>query len=228
MLLGLPSRSSPLFVDAMRIANNLLPDIELAIDSLPKRQLFFQEAFGCFTGLVFARASDLPLLVEQRAVGVAITGSDALLEHILSSPSSNLRCVEIERFADGSRVCFIGKRGRRVRRLYTEYPNIASAISKDLHRPDLELVALRGSAEGVVAADRYSLGLAVVASGTTTRSNGLSSGQTLLANWFVAISSREDKVLSQLIPDLPEVEVTIDLEKAQGDLSRFLTTSMGL
>lgn len=122
--------------------------------------------------VLFCRGTDVPAILSAGAADVGLTGYDMAVEHSLRTGAPlDIRPLGPIRT---SFVTFESVQGRRVERIYTEYPSITRAwVAATKQFADAELIVTHGSSEGVISVDERSGGVLLVTSGRTARENGL-------------------------------------------------------
>jgi ATP phosphoribosyltransferase len=136
------------------------------------RKLLFDEA-----GIITMRPSDVPTYVEAGAADLGITGKDVLLEQSERELYELVdlgygQCTMVLATVAGTDPAAAARRRRRVVRIATKYPRIATRYFLETGRQaeivevkgSVELAPLTGLVEGIVD---------LTASGATLRENGL-------------------------------------------------------
>ncbi|WP_030443125.1 hypothetical protein [Actinoplanes subtropicus] len=137
--------------------------------------------------ILLCRGSDVPQVVALDVADVGLTGYDVAVEWALA----NDRELDIRDLGPSraSFVCFVTVPGRRVGRIYSEYPAITTRwLTESRQYGQLPIVSMHGSSEAVIAADPLGGGVLLVTSGDTLRANGLSDAFPLLSTDLCLVS----------------------------------------
>lgn len=201
MRLAVPSVSSKLHQVSLAAIDSLSAG---RARDLPTRALRLLLDNG--TELLFCRGRDVPGLVAHGVADAGLTGYDMTVEWMLGSHSGlDVRSWTPSRL---SFVAFVAVPGRRVARIYTEYPEITCRwIASTRRYAGVGVVPLHGSSEGIIRADPEGGGVVLVTTGSTLRANDLPTPVPLLATDLCVVRRQPDGTAVGGVPlnSLPEL-----------------------
>lgn len=121
--------------------------------------------------VVFVKAGDVPIYVEQGAADIGVAGKDTIME----AESNLYEVLDLGfgkcRFAVAAPKDYESKTGRKLR-VATKYPNVAKAYFKQKGEP-IEIIKLTGSVELAPLMGLSDVIVDIVESGKTLKENGL-------------------------------------------------------
>ncbi len=179
----------------------------LGVEPKPETPRYTANLDGCSVGVYFLKAPDVARLVKGNVLDLGLTGDEWLLEH---GVAPDRWCVEAGSYA--ASVCLLmAEHDRRllrwIRSVVTPYPNLARVLLDDLV-PDPQIVAVRGSSEGLVP-DVGDACLDLVETGGTAASHQLVIRRTFRrVTTHVALSERSPA--SVLAPVLRVIESVME------------------
>ncbi len=163
---------------------------------------------GC--QVLFQRAADIPVKVEEGSADAAITGYDAVMEHarqdggtvVLMPELGYSRCalvlavpdgwLDVASFADLADVAQEFRDAGRALRIATKYPRLTGRFFAERGVTDIRLVPASGALEAAPAMGYADLIADLTSSGTTLRENRLKTiaGGTILESQACLVANR--------------------------------------
>ncbi len=160
------------------------------------------EGFPGIQQAVFIKPSQIPALVADGAVPIALTGEDTVIESgadvetlttrsFSKATAGGTRCVLFAREGFDADILEGGPQRQRERSItvISEYPK-ETRLFLENHGVNAEVVPCSGSAEALVVIKKYDYGVALTETGTSLQVNRLKEVETIFTSKTVLIANK--------------------------------------
>ncbi len=169
----------------------------------PRECIARVEGFRSIARAVFLKPSQIPTLVAEGTIPLALTGEDTVIES--GADVVTLATLAYSRQTNGATRCVLFGRGEHdgdffakpepeyqdyVPEIISEYPRATEAFLKE-RGVNAAVIPCTGGAEALVTMSRYFFGVALVETGTSLRANNLGEIAEIFTSKTVLIANKE-------------------------------------